>query len=619
MELLQSNTFGVVDYVVFSLLLLISVGIGIFFACYGKGQHTTLNYFLGDRNMNVLPVALSYVVTFQSSIMILGSPVEVYAYGMQYCLVCVGVTIAYLLAPLIVVPIFHPLKVTSVNEYFRQRYNSNVIRFLAVTLGIIYYTFYMGIVIYGTSLALESAAGFSFWISVVVFSSAAIAYTSLGGIRAVIWTDVFQTIVMTAGIMAVLAKTTINSGGLSKVFENSKTRLNFFNFNPDPTQRHTFWTLIVGAIPQFLYLTFSQSGIQRINSTPTIKTANQLYYIATPIYCLLWIFAMFQGVTIYGYYTEKGCDPLASGEVPNINQLIPFTVMELFHYVPGLPGLFIAALAAASLSTLSSGLSSLAAITYEDIIKTFFPNLIEEKATNISKIVVVIYGVIAVTIAFLLLKIEGPMGQIFVSFMGAIAGPTTGLFLLSLFNRRTSIKGAVIGVISAMTFVLWLNLGQTFSPSVKQTPFLPLGPIDQCQENNSRTSIDSMFHASMSEINPYNVSYNNNNVSVFSTSTVETSSSTREEKSGLAVLYSISYMYFDLIGVVIVLTVGSIVSLFTARAVPVASDDKYILPLSVFIPHILRQKCGKKNDIQVTTRELEPMMHANGIKSLHKV
>ena len=330
---------------------------------------------------------------------------------------------------------------------------------------------------------------------------------------------------------------------------------------------------------------------------------------------------MFQGVTIYGYFTEKGCDPLASGEVPNINQLIPFTVMELFNSVPGLPGLFIAALAAASLSTLSSGLSSLAAVTYEDIIKTFFPNLNEEKATSISKIVVVIYGVIAVAIAFLLLQIEGPMGQIFISFMGAIAGPTTGLFLLSIFNRRTSIKGAVIGVISAMTFVLWLNLGQTFSPSMKQTPFLPLGPIDQCQVNNSRTSIDSMFNASILDINPpYNFSYNNNNdVSVFSTSTVETSSSTQEEKSDLDVLYSISYMYFDLIGVVIVLTVESIVSLFTARAVPVASDDKYIRPLSVFIPRILRQKCGKKNDIKVTTRELEPMMQANGITSVNKV
>ena len=607
MELLHANTFGVADYIVFSLLILISVGIGIFFACSGKGQHTTLNYFLGDRNMKVLPVALSYVVTFQSSIMILGSPAEVYAYGMQYCLVCIGVTAAYLLGPLIVVPIFHPLKVTSVNEYFRQRYNSNVIRFLAVALGIIYYTFYMGIVIYGTSLALESAAGFSFWISAIVFSSAAIVYTSIGGIRAVIWTDVFQTLVMTAGIIAVLIKTTIQSGGVAKLFENSKTRLNIFNFNPDPTQRHTFWTLIVGAIPQFLYLTFSQSGIQRINSTSTIKTANQLFHIATPVYCALWILAMFQGVTIYGYFTEKGCDPLASGEVPNINQLIPFTVMELFHSLPGLPGLFIAALAAASLSTLSSGLSSLSAVTYEDIIKTHFPNLDEEKATNISKIVVVVYGLIAVAIAFLLLKVEGPMGQIFISFMGAIAGPTTGLFLLSIFNRRTSVKGAVIGVISAMTIVLWLSLGQNFSPSVTQTPFLALGPIDQCQRNNSRTSTDFMLNSSIQDISPpYDV--------LLPTSTIETSSSNSEEKSGLTVFYSISYMYFDLIGVFIVLTAGSIVSLFTARAVPVSADDKYILPLSVFIPRIIRKKCCKKNeDVKVTTQELEPMMQTDGI------
>lgn len=78
----MQNTFAVADYFVFGLLILISVGIGIFFACYGKGQSTTLNYFLGDRRLKKVPVALSFVITFQSSIMIIGVPAEAYAYGM---------------------------------------------------------------------------------------------------------------------------------------------------------------------------------------------------------------------------------------------------------------------------------------------------------------------------------------------------------------------------------------------------------------------------------------------------------------------------------------------------------------------------------------------------------
>ena len=599
-QLDASSTFDFTDYIVFGVLILASVGIGIFFACYGKGQHTTLNYFLGDRNMKVLPVALSYVVTFQSSLLVLGAPAEVYAYGVQYCLVCVGVITSYLAATFIVVPIFHPLKMTSVNEYFLKRYNSNTVRFLAVALGIIYYTFYMGIVVYGTSLALDSAASLPFWASVILFSSAAILYTSIGGIKAVIWTDVFQTIIMFAGIVAVLVKTSLSSGGLKT--HASQSRLNFFVFDPDPTQRHTFWTLAVGSFPQFLYLTFSQSGIQRINSTPTIKTAKQIYYIATPIYCAIWILAMFQGVTIYAYFYEKGCDPIASGQVENLNQILPFTVMELFHDLPGLPGLFIAALAAASLSTLSSGLSSLAAVTYEDIIKVYFKSITEEKATNISKVVVIIYGLIAMGFAFILSKVEGPIGQTFVSFMGAIAGPTTGLFLLSIFNRWTSIKGAVTGTILAILVTLWLSLGQNFSDEVRQAEYLPLGPTDQCHRNaTGNETVITFTNIQALET----TTWVSEQFYVNSTIGKQNKTANGARRSGLAVFYSISYMYFDLIGATIVLLVGSAVSFFTQTAVPTSGEDKYVLPLSVFVPDFIKNRFCKQKKYNLTMVNLE--------------
>ena len=85
--------------------------------------------------------------------------------------------------------------------------------------------------IYGTALALESAASVTFWASVTIVSSAAILYTSIGGIRAVIWTDVFQSVVMLAGVMAVLIKGTVETGGSGKVLELGKSRLDF-DFNP---------------------------------------------------------------------------------------------------------------------------------------------------------------------------------------------------------------------------------------------------------------------------------------------------------------------------------------------------------------------------------------------------
>ena len=605
------NIFTVPDYVVFGLFMLSSIAIGIFFACYRGGQHTTRDYFLGNRKLRVLPVALSYVVTFQSSILVLGFPAEAYAYGMQYSINCIGVSAAYLLATVIVVPLFHPLKITSVYEYFQMRYGNNIVRFLAVGLGIVYYTFYMGIVLYGTSLALQSAAGLPFWSTLIVFASAAALYTSIGGIKAVIWTDVFQTIVMIAGITAVLVETTAEAGGSANVFNVSRSRFNFFDFNPDPTERHTFWTLSIGAFLQFIYVTLSQSSIQRMNSTPTVNTAKQLFYIAVPVYSFIWILSMFQGVTIYAYFSEKGCDPLASGQVSNLNQIIPFTVMELFHDLPGLPGLFIAALAAASLSTISSGLSSLAAVAYADIIKIKFPSLKEDIGTNISKVVVVLYAMIAIGFAFLVSNVKGPIGQLFASFVGAVGGSSTGLFLLSIFNHRATTKGAVTGTLCAVAFIMWLSLGQNFSGSVGITPYLPLGPTNRCPKSSLTGSnitfadTDKHSYANTSTSNPAN------NISMAIMTTDASASADDKTRSGLSVFYSISYMHFDLIAVIIVLTVGSLVSIFTKSEVSEKTNPKCVLPLSVLVPSFIKKCCFKlktKNAKEPTAKELEEMM-----------
>ena len=587
---LDHNTFAVADYIVFGFLILISISIGVFFACYKRGQNTTLTYFLGDRQLNVLPVALSFVVTFQSSIIILGFPAEAYAYGMQYCIQTIGVTIAYLLSTVIVVPIFHPMKVTSVYEYFFRRYGNNIVRFIAAILGVMYFIFYMGIVTYGTALALEAAAGFPFWISVTIFSSAAVLYTSIGGIRAVIWTDVFQSLVMLAGIMAVLIKCTFETGGSKKVFELAKSRLNFFDFNPDPTQRHTFWTLVFGSISQFLYLTFTQSGVQRINSTPSVKTAKRIMYIAAPVYSIVWIVVMFEGITVFAYFSSKECDPLKAGKVRNLNQIIPFTVMELFRSTPGLPGLFIAALSAASLSTISSGLSSLAAVAYEDVIKIHFPNMNQKRAIYVSKSMVVLFGVLSVGITFLLSNVKGPLGQIMASFMGAIDGPTTGLFLLSIFCRRTTTKGAVSGIVLGFGFIGWIAIGQNFGGVVEQTPYLPLGPVTQCLNGTA-----TMLNTTNTDMLYYDINTLVNQTGSLIITQKPTIPPKGNAKSGLQLLYSISYMYFNLIGAIITIVVGLIISHFTQPEVPTTLDENCILPLTCLVPSFLRNKlCRKK-------------------------
>lgn len=209
-----------------------------------------------------------------------------------------------------------------------------------------------------------------------------------------------------------LIKSTLSAGGPSNIGRISKERFNFINLDPNPTIRHTLWTLVLGSVPQYFYLSITQAGVQRILSTPNIKVARRLLYFAAPIYCIVWVMTMFEGVTVFAYFHSKGCDPLASGQIKNPNQIIPFTILEMFHDLHGMPGLFIAALSAASLSTISSGLSGLSAVMCVDFLKVYKPRIKDGTALSISKLFVVMFGLISASLAFLLSNIDGPLIEI---------------------------------------------------------------------------------------------------------------------------------------------------------------------------------------------------------------
>lgn len=112
----ESLGFSVADYVIFSLTIAISIGIGIYHAFTGGKQRTASEYLVGNRKMSILPVTLSLIVSFESSIMMLAYPAEVYTYGIMFLLTSLGFMFATLLATRIVVPLIHPLKITSVYE-----------------------------------------------------------------------------------------------------------------------------------------------------------------------------------------------------------------------------------------------------------------------------------------------------------------------------------------------------------------------------------------------------------------------------------------------------------------------------------------------------------------------
>ncbi|PVD18323.1 hypothetical protein C0Q70_20872 [Pomacea canaliculata] len=235
-----SHAFHIADYGVFAATIVISIVIGIFYAVSGGRQRTTTEYLVGGRTMQFIPVAISLMVSFESSIMMLGLPAEMYVYGVQWWISCVGFMISQILSVIIMVPLLHPLKITSAYEYLHLRFNSTAVRLLGTFLGMLTYTWYMGIVLFGPAIALEAVTGFPQWSSIFVIALVAVIYTSIGGLKAVIWTDVFQCFVMYAGMISILVKVYSLSSvrrvpltleGPAKVWDIAREggRLQFFN------------------------------------------------------------------------------------------------------------------------------------------------------------------------------------------------------------------------------------------------------------------------------------------------------------------------------------------------------------------------------------------------------
>lgn len=225
--------------------------------------------------MSILPIAFSLMASSMSAITLLGVSAEVYVYGSEFILINVSYIIGTPIAAFVFLPVFYRLKLTSVYQYLEMRFN-RVVRVMASSIFMMQMVFYMAIVLYAPALSLSAVTGTSKWHSIVSVGVVCTLYCTIGGIKAVLWTDVFQSILMFAAMLVVIVKGTIDVGGLSVVFERSLngSRIEPIDFSFDPRVRHSFWALAVGGV--FIFLSIygvNQTQIQRLLTSKSLKQA----------------------------------------------------------------------------------------------------------------------------------------------------------------------------------------------------------------------------------------------------------------------------------------------------------------------------------------------------------
>lgn len=471
--------FSVTDYVVFSSILLASMGIGIFFSRSGGSPQSNNEYLMAGRSMSSLPVAMSVLASFVSSIAILGTPAEVYTYGFQYWMQSLTNFISVPLTVWIFLPVYYNLRLTSSYEYLEKRFSFSV-RMLGSTVFVVQTLLYTGIVLYGPSLTLQSVTGFPLWLSTIVTGLVCTFYTTLGGMKAVIWTDVFQGVVMLLGMTTIIIIGTVKIGSFGKVFDIARSgcRLDF-DLSLDPTHRSTLWTFLIGGIFQMLpvYAT-NQTAVQRFLTTRSFKEAKRSVWINIPLNILNTSVTALTGLVLYAFYAS--CDPISTGEVHADDEILPYFVIEVLGKFHGIPGVFVATLFCGTLSTVASGLNALAAVTVEDFIPLVVTHIPPERETLVSKMLVFVYGVVSLMLAFSISKLGDMILQMSSTMFGTTGGPMLALFSLGILTRQASAKGVWIGLVTGFTAVTWIAVGALVNPP--NYPTLPMS-ISGCPRN----------------------------------------------------------------------------------------------------------------------------------------
>lgn len=442
--------FTFLDYGIFVVYLLASVLIGVLFV---REQRDLKDYFLAGQSMNSIVVAISVLAALFSGITYLGAPAEVYAHSFWFVLIALSFFIATPVTNLVFLPFFYNSRFFTAYEFLEVRFSVGI-RTMASVLFISRTTIWLSLATYAPALALELVTGIPLWLTITTTGLLTTFYTTLGGMKAVIWTDVMQFVVLFGGQIAIIiAALAVVPGGAWGVHEIAQAGNKYaLSFSLDPTIRVTLWGLIIGgAFANLVQMATDQVSVQRYLTARDIKTAQRSLWLklalTLPVVGVFYV----TGLVLYAFYQTKG-DPVASKAVASVDQILPYFVVTELPI--GMPGLLVAAIYAASMSTISAGLNSMTSCTLVDIYQRLYkPKAQEEHQLNLARWITAGFGLLVTALAFFVSKL-GTLLQASNTIFGFVGGPLLGLFLLGMLSKKANAQGAFIGWLAGLVALL---------------------------------------------------------------------------------------------------------------------------------------------------------------------
>jgi len=453
---LAAMTLAAIDYIIIVCYLSGIAGVGMWMS---RGPKTAAGYFIADRTIPSWAVGFTLMATIIGSGTFVAHPAAVFKKGM------------FLLPGLLIYPIVLVLVAVYIAPFYRRVVKMSAYEYIGARFGFggrLYSSFGfladrsfdMGITLLTTGIAINVMCGWNLRLVILGVGVFTMIYTMIGGIRAVVWTDFVQGLVLFGGALMILVLVLTSPGAgspgeiIGAAWEAGKFSLGSFEFSWDSLFDHettTVWLYVAAmSLGTARRYATDQHVVQRFLIARSDREARNGALFGAFMCLPVWIIFLFIGACLYGYYQTSAEAP------PEIaDQVMPYF---LIHHLPsGLTGLLLAAIMAAAMSSVSSDLNSFSTVVTMDYFTQFFKNTSDRAQLRVGRLMVAAGGILASVVALLLVPDESssPVMERTVVFASILSGGMFGLFCLGFFTRRATRTGCYVGIGACLLYTAW--------------------------------------------------------------------------------------------------------------------------------------------------------------------
>ena len=428
-------------------------GITAFGLRFRKRQRSLRDYFLADRDLPWWAIALSIVAAETSTLTIISIPGLAYDTNLTFLQVVLGYLAGRVVISFLFLPQYFRGDLFTAYEFIARRFGSGL-RCLTAALFLLTRAATEGVRVYAISIVVGIALGTREIASIAIITALTLIYTFEGGLAAVIWTDVIQTVIYVGGsVVGLFTILHAVPGGWPVIHQAAATagKWRVFDFTPDFWRPYTFWSGLLGGA----FLTTATHGTDQLIVQRLLAARNQRQSVTALLMSGVAIFFQFTlflliGVMLFAYYQKP------SASFGRADRIYPtYIVTQMPH---GISGLLIAAILAAAMSNLSAALNSLSSTSIIDFYLQHKPELDERRRLQLSRLTTVVWALVLFLLALLALHKVGRVIEVGLQIASVAYGALLGVFLLGVLSRRANQTGAMLGMVCGFGIALYIWL-----------------------------------------------------------------------------------------------------------------------------------------------------------------